>query len=172
MCVSQNSYAPFLSYGTHGAHFLTKFKFFLDIWNNWIKLWSKMVFLTFWPDMLLQNYEITLKVSGNPEKFSKKIWTKKIMAEILLDGGNPLILKLEHYKCLFSSFFQTHQNSWFWLQILITKWQFLAPKWIPLCITSVKDSKNVTKPQIQPLNHWFPLNPLKNLCGRYFSNGA
>jgi len=30
-----------------------------------------MVFLTFRSDRLLQNYEITLKVSGNPESASK-----------------------------------------------------------------------------------------------------
>ena len=36
-----------------------------------------MVFLTFRSDRLLQNYEITLKVSGNPERFSKKSEPRK-----------------------------------------------------------------------------------------------
>ena len=67
------------------------------------------------------------------------------MAETLLVGGNAIILGLEHFKCLFSSFFQVHQNVGFWLKIKTPYWHFCALKWVPLLLKSVKDSKNVIK---------------------------
>ena len=96
--MSQSSYAPFLSYGTPGTHFFDKIQFFLDISNKWIKLWSKMVFLTFRSDRLLQNYEITLKVSGNPESASKFLILASNLDYLMIILG-PKMGTIVHKKC-------------------------------------------------------------------------
>ena len=91
-CIFQNSYAPFLKYGNPDPSFLRKFKFFLYISNNWLKLWSKMIFLLFQHSLFWNNQEITLKVGGNPEKISKnskcrKSWQKPyLIVEMYLEG--------------------------------------------------------------------------------------
>ena len=92
-CILQNSQGPFLRYGNPDTPFQIEIKIFWYISSNWSKLWRKIIFSNFQSRQLWQNEEITLKVTGNPEKVSKnskcrKLWQKPyLIVEKYLEGN-------------------------------------------------------------------------------------
>ena len=92
------------------------------------------------------------------------------MAEILLDGGNAIILGLKHFK-------YPHFSEYIRFCDFSSKLRPLngisgASKMGALLIKSFKDPKNVIKFQSSPVYHRLLQYMHRNLNGRYFKNGA